>query len=1149
MDTQREAALHQEIATLRSELNACQARQAEWERNGLTEQSAAREKLRDSEANYRAIVENAREGILIVCGGVRVYCNPRWLEMTGYSAEMYASVPLLSLVHPDDLGPVADTYQHLIKGEAFEPDLEFRLTTRSGASRWIAAKVSRIAWEGQPAGMILAEDITERKLTESALIESQKQYRDLIEQSPIAYELYDPQGLLLCVNAAWERLWAIPSDYGIGRYNILKSEQIKSDGWLPYFERAFAGESVVLPVLEYDASKDPEARGESRSRWLTTVAYPIKDRAGHVRNVVVLHEDVTERKQVEEAYRVLVESSLQAFAIVQAGRIVFANPAAEVLTGYTVRELMDMASPVSTIIHPQDLPLIMKRTAERARDESVPPLAIYRLVQKDGQVRWVESYTTQVEFRGKSASHTVYIDITERKETEQALREREAMLRALLNAPQETVALIDADGVVISINESGARRLGGTPAELIGRNIYAVLSPDVALTRKAHFGQVFQTGEPVQFEDQRGDRHYANSVYPVYDQQGERVKNLAIFATDITERKLAVEALQRHAEELVALQETLLGVTSQRELPVLLQRIVERAADLLHADAGGLYLCDPQQRQCRCEVGYRTPHDYTGTVLKYGEGAAGTVALTGQPLIIDDYRAWSGRATVFDREQPFQALIAMPIVWREQVTGVIHVFRQAANPFTTADQELLGLFAGHAAIAMENARLIDGLNQELTERTRAEEAQRRQNTYLEALQETTLDLISDLDLPSLLGVIVKRAGQLVSTTTGYLDLVEPGMTRLKPMVGLGALNSSLDIPVEPGEGLTGLVWQTGQPMRLDDYDAWAGRKTAYEPGQIGAIIAVPLRTETETLGVFGLAHERNVARTFGDDDVRILGDFARYAVIAIENARLYSAVQKELAERKEAEDRLRETLAQLQRSNSDLEQFAYVASHDLQEPLRMVASYVQLLDMNYRGRLDSDADEFIGYAVEGATRMQQLILDLLEYARVGMRGRRLQAVDATQACQTAIEQLEAAITESDAIVICDPLPAVLADPAHLPLLFRNLIANAIKFRAADPPRIHVSVRQVSEVSGEAPDREVTSVYEFAVRDNGIGIEPQYFERIFIIFQRLNSRDQYSGNGIGLSICKKIVELYGGRTWVESALGQGSTFYFTLPAAR
>jgi light-regulated signal transduction histidine kinase (bacteriophytochrome) len=238
--------------------------------------------------------------------------------------------------------------------------------------------------------------------------------------------------------------------------------------------------------------------------------------------------------------------------------------------------------------------------------------------------------------------------------------------------------------------------------------------------------------------------------------------------------------------------------------------------------------------------------------------------------------------------------------------------------------------------------------------------------------------------------------------------------------------------------------------------------------------------------------------------------------------------------RKQAEEALRRTAEDLARSNEDLGQFAYVASHDLQEPLRMVSGFVQLLQKKYGGRLDADADEFIGHAVDGAKRMQTLINDLLAYSRAGARSWAPVTTDAGEALRKALDNLRTSVAEASAEVTHGELPSVLADSGQLAQLFQNLIGNALKFRSAAPPKIHV----------DACRRD--GHWQFSVRDNGIGIASEFQNRIFLIFQRLHTRKQYPGTGIGLAICKKIVDRHGGQIWVESQPGQGTTFHFTLP---
>ncbi len=246
------------------------------------------------------------------------------------------------------------------------------------------------------------------------------------------------------------------------------------------------------------------------------------------------------------------------------------------------------------------------------------------------------------------------------------------------------------------------------------------------------------------------------------------------------------------------------------------------------------------------------------------------------------------------------------------------------------------------------------------------------------------------------------------------------------------------------------------------------------------------------------------------------------------------AISTDITNRKRAETSIALQAKELARSNAELEQFAYVSSHDLQEPLRMVASYTQLLAKRYKGRLDADADEFVQYILDGVTRMQALIRDLLAYSHIGKRPAPHEPVDCGAVFNQALDNLKVAIEESGAVVTADALPIVQGDALQLIQLFQNLVGNAVKFHDQATPTVHVSAQREGQE------------WLFSVADNGIGIDPLYAERIFVIFQRLHGREEYTGTGIGLAICKRIVEGHGGRIWVESEPGKGATFYFTIP---
>jgi PAS domain S-box-containing protein len=414
-------------------------------------------------------------------------------------------------------------------------------------------------------------------------------------------------------------------------------------------------------------------------------------------------------QESETRYRTLFDNASDAIFIHDMGRnFLEVNQVACERLGYNREELLRMT--------PKDIqgPEYVQFVASRLTELLKVGQALFETVhvRRDGTLIPIELSSRIIEYKGKPAVLSIARDITERKRAEEALRKSEEKYRTLYESSKDGIILTDMHAKILDVNQAYVDMLGYTREEL-KELTYQQVTPQKWYEMEAAIDkEVAREGYADEYEKEYIKKD--GTVFPVSirlwrirDEQGQPLRIWGI-VRDITERKRAQEALRRRAEELTALQAIVLDITGRPDLPTLLQTIVERAARLLGAPAGGMYLCDPEKKEARCVVSYNTPQDYTGAVLKYGQGAAGIVAQTGEPLVVDDYRTWQGRANVFEEERPFTAVLTVPMIWQGRVTGVIHVLDDASSRrFSQADLELLTLFANHAAIAVENARLLE----------------------------------------------------------------------------------------------------------------------------------------------------------------------------------------------------------------------------------------------------------------------------------------------------------------------------------------------------------------------------------------------------------------------------------------------------------
>lgn len=986
--------------------------------------------------------------------------------------------------------------------------------------------------------MFPVADFNKEKLRDASLL-GERQLRAAVDRLPGLVAYIDRNYRYRFVNASYGDWFGWKSEdligktmgetFGPGIFEIVQ----------PYMDRALSGELVVFEHSHSLRSTPHHVK----------VTY-IPDRAvdGSVQGIVVVVEDTTERREAEQAlreseerYRALINASSQ--YVWTAGGIRGTNPRnIEWWTDLTGQSLKDLPHDGwLEMVHPDDRDRVAAQwnRATTAREQQKLE---YRLKARDGTYRDV--VVRGVPIWNEDGSFREWIgtlaDVTSQKQAEEILRASEERFRRIVETAAEGICTIDPQGRITPANDRIAKALGYSSDEVKGRWAFDFVFEEDREDALAKF-RVVQSGDAEPFElrlrRRDGTPLWVNvSTAPLRDEHGALIAVLAMF-TDISKRKQAEQEQKAIERQLTLLIEASSALLATPGSPEVLNTILDLAKKFIDADAYSLWRKVKNRNEWRIGISEGLSSQYASVIA----GPKGNVQeLLKEPLVIEDVEkapVSEQRVSAYKAEG-IKSLIIVPLRIHGELAAAIDFCHHSPHRFTHLEIRVAEGLANLAAAALGTAELYD---RESRLRQLAQADERRASFLAEAGQvlsssldyEATLASVVDLAVPSFADwasvSIAEPSGELRRVAIKHSD---PAMLVLADEYDRRFPPSDMDaarVALRTHESV--LIEDMSDSVASEDSSSLDHTRFVRDFG-LNSLIIAPLVANNKAFGTLSFVTAES-GRRYNKADLALAEELARRAATAVHNARLFS-------ESSAAQEALRLSNGELQRANEDLNQFAFSASHDLQEPIRMVAVYSQMLERKYGPKLDLEARQYLDFTVQGAKRMEMLVRDLLAYTRVlniPGGGPEHAASDANEVLQRALENLKAAIDENRAEIRRGVLPILPIHEIHLLQLFQNLIGNAIKYRSVDPPRISIS-------SGTERGEVI-----IRIKDNGIGVPAQYADRIFGIFKRLHGADQYPGTGIGLAICHKIAERYGGRIWVEPEQGGGgSTFCFALPAA-
>ncbi|MCD4783637.1 MAG: PAS domain S-box protein [Candidatus Eremiobacteraeota bacterium] len=1172
--------------------------------SNITEQKKAEIKLEESEKKFRRITDLTKDVIFqLDKTGSITYCSPSIEKTLGYTPDEMDSKRIFEYVVPDEASMSNEIFTSMLAGGS-NMLFETSALGKSGIPVPIEINATGIEKNGEIIGIQgVARDITFRKKAESEIRKERDRAQKYLDIAGSIILVLDTGGAITLFNRKGSSVLGYSEKEILGKnwFSNFIPGKIRKDT-LSSFNKLIQGE---MDGSEYIENHVVTKTGDERLiGWYNTV---LRNDEGEVTGLLSSGVDVTEMRLAEEALResrdelekrvhertveLLKKNEIMRMQVAARRKaeekirsayeklrefksIIDRSPAIvflwKVAEGWPVEFVSDNVSQFGYsaedftsgriswpgITHPDDVPWLEAELEAYNREKTKEFEQKYRLISKSGEVRWVEDRTRAIMDENGVITHYqgIILDVSEKKRAEEASRRSMELLHLVMDNIPQFVFWKDRNSVFLGCNNNFARVAGvDKPEDIIGKTDY-----DLAWKKeKSDFyrecdKRIMNTGKPeyyineLQLQPDGTKSWLETNKIPLKDENGEVFGVLGTY-DDITERRNKDEELREyreHLEEIVTERTADLQksnrylqkeIAERKKAEEALKKSEEKFKDIFENSPISIWQEDfSRVKNYLDELRKQGIEDFSEYFAKHPRELIKCIKMIG----INDVNKAS--LELFEAENKKNLLSGLDRIFCEEShENVIKELVAIAHSDTSFESEIVNMtLTGKKKYVSLKWTVAPGFEKtyknvlltifDITERKADERLIKRRLDFERMISGISSRIIGSENFDSMINYSLEQMGKLSNADRAHLFFMRENQNifvnthewcaeGLEPLIDNIQSLQINKFPWWINELKKGEIIHISDVSKMPD-EARA-TKGILESLGIKSLLALPILIKGELIGFLGF-DDTHKAERWKLEDITML--------------RITSEMIANAIERRIDGESLKRTMIELERSNYELEQFAYIASHDLQEPLRMITSYLALLEKRYGDKLDSNAGDFISYIVDGAERMRGLTNDLLLYSKVSTRTETFQGVDCSNILLQVIQNLEIAIKESGVTINNKPLPVITGDNSQLIQLFQNLISNALKFRRDKNPMINISCKE----------KEIE--YEFSFKDNGIGIDPRFVNEIFLPFRRLHTREEYPGSGIGLAICKKIVEKHGGVIWAESELANGTTFFFTIP---